>query len=288
MAIVPRQTSCFCCLGPFWSAFEFLFFFLLLHMNQKCCNVTFIVSSTSPIISALGTNSSGRSSSKALALFIIHCLAYLRRVRPPSPVFTLNTSKAGATERDRRRLKESYKPDQIRFKYEMLQVFDRVGARLQPPWRQHTHLNTQRFLMGPADWSVGVGCQPLCVCKCLGNGSWMGAGGLFVCTLQSLSLGRTGPLPLLVSLMPLCLLALPVFLSGTFSAAHAAVENPWRRNAPGTNRSSLAVHSLTLLLIVPTFACPTYAPACNLQQKVLWERFHIRVLWLSCIQVSWS
>lgn len=91
-----------------------------------------------------------------------------------------------------------------------------------------THFKTHSFRKllfpdGPAVRCVGVGCQPLCVCKSLGNGSWMGAGSLFVCILQSFSLGRTSPLPLLVSLMPLCLLALPVFLSGTFSAAHAAV-----------------------------------------------------------------
>ncbi len=28
---------------------------------------------------------------------------------------------------------------------------------------------------GPSVRSVGVGCQPLCICKSLGNGSWMGA-----------------------------------------------------------------------------------------------------------------
>lgn len=50
----------------------------------------------------------------------------------------------------------------------------------------------------PVVWSVGVGCQPLCICKSLGNGSWMGAGSLFVCILQSFSPGRTS-LPLLIS-----------------------------------------------------------------------------------------
>lgn len=75
-----------------------------------------------------------------------------------------------------------------------------------------------------AVWSVGVGCQPLCVCKSLGNGSWMGAGSLFVCILQSFSLGRSGPLPLLASLnaiMPVGTAS--VSLRGTFPAAHTAV-----------------------------------------------------------------
>lgn len=78
------------------------------------------------------------------------------------------------------------------------------------PMQTHTLLSTQleeaAFPDGPAlntqaaVWSVGVGCQPLCICKSLGNGSWMGAGSLFVCILQSFSLRRTSPLPLLVSL----------------------------------------------------------------------------------------
>lgn len=51
--------------------------------------------------------------------------------------------------------------------------------------------------------------------------------------------------------MPLCLLAVPVFLSGTFLAAHAAVSILWRRNPPNTNISPLAFHFLILLFIVP-------------------------------------
>lgn len=74
-------------------------------------------------------------------------------------------------------------------------------------------------------WSVRVSYQPLCVCKCLrGNGSWMGADGLFVCTLQTFSLGRTSLLLLLESLnaiMPVGAASVPD--SGTFSAAHTAV-----------------------------------------------------------------
>lgn len=53
------------------------------------------------------------------------------------------------------------------------------------PMQTHTLLNTEleeaALPFGPAlntqaaVWSVGVGCQPLCVCKSLGSGSWMGA-----------------------------------------------------------------------------------------------------------------
>lgn len=126
----------------------------------------------------------------------------------------------------------------------------------------HLLLNTQfkeaAFPEGPTVWSVGVGCQPLCICKSLGNGSWMVAGSLFVGILQSFSLGRTSPLPLLVSLMPLCLLALPVFLFGTFSAAHAAVSVLWRRNTPNTNISPLRVFLFYFLLLSLWPASPVF------------------------------
>lgn len=134
----------------------------------------------------------------------------------------------------------------------------------------HTLLSTQLEEAAPPDgpvvWSVGVGCQPLCICKSLGNGSWMGAGSLFVCVLQSFSLGRTSLLPLLVSLMPLFLVALPAFFSGTFSAAHAAVSILWRRNSPDSHSSPLAFHFLILLFIVPAFACLAFTSTsvCNL------------------------
>lgn len=77
-------------------------------------------------------------------------------------------------------------------------------------------------------WSVGVGCQPLCVCKTLENASWICADTSFVCILQFFSLGPTSPLPLLMILNAIKSVALPVFLSGILShcGSHLLKEVP--------------------------------------------------------------
>lgn len=111
----------------------------------------------------------------------------------------------------------------------MLLGFDRVGACLWPPVQRlkHTAGEVAAFCAGPAVWSVRAGCQPLCVCKASGSGSWMGARSLSVCILQSFSPGVCWVLSLLisgfnaimparlVSLAPSVLLTLQFWISST-------------------------------------------------------------------------
>lgn len=128
---------------------------------------------------------------------------------------------------------------------------------IQQSTLEHTQLKEAALPGGPAlytqaaVWSVGVGCQPLCVCKSLGNGSWMGAGSLFVCILQSFSLGRSGPLPLLASrnaIMPVGTASVSV--CGTFPAAHTAVSLLLKEKSTWHSCTSSCLPSSSLFLCV--------------------------------------
>lgn len=87
------------------------------------------------------------------------------------------------------------------------------------------HGSRKLFLPGPpCTQRPWCGVWELDSSLCLALHPWEMLLGVFVCILQSVSLGRTSPLPLIrCVLMPLCLLALSLFLSGTLTAAHYAV-----------------------------------------------------------------
>lgn len=82
--------------------------------------LTFIVSLTLSVISALGMNSSSCSSSEALALFIIHCLAHLRQSLPCQSSIYITTIKGASGE--------------IR-KEALFKIWGMIWARLNQTWK---------------------------------------------------------------------------------------------------------------------------------------------------------
>lgn len=117
-------------------------------------------------------NSLGCSSSKGAALFLIHCLAYhkdphIKKIKAMSDRLRQSCSKIKQPRWNRTS------------KWDVASVWCCWGLFRAP--FTHTDQGSCFFLTGPAVWSVGVGCQPLCIWESLGNGSWMGAGGQCVC-----------------------------------------------------------------------------------------------------------
>lgn len=120
-------------------------------------------------------------------------------------------------------------------------------------------------------WSVRVGCQPLCICKSLGNGSWMGAGSLFVCILQSFSLGWTSPLPLLVSPNAIMSVGTASISLSLAPSLLLTLQFKFFESEIHLTLICLLLLSIFLLFIVPTSACLicAYTSVCNFAECLM-------------------